>query len=484
MKILFLANTLFDSIGQMYLTAFLKKGGHQCKILIECEHRDFISDILREKPDVAAFSVTTGNHLWAINLGKTLKRMKHGLKVVFGGPHCTFYPQSISHPDVDAICIGEGEIAFLELVNRWQSGEKPTDIANFCFKENGNIYRNDVRNYIENLDVLPFPDREYYTRYKFLHDYPSKPIMAGRGCPYKCTFCFNDGMNRLYKGKGKTVRYRSVRNIIEEIEHLKKNYPLKTVVFMDDTFAMNKPWLEEFLENYKKNNLPPFWCQLRVNLVTEDLVKNLSEAGCRRVSLGIESGNEYIREKILHKGITNEKIIETGNLLRKYKMKFRTYNMFGLPEETLDRAFETVLINQKIKTDYPWAAIAQPFPGTELFTYMQANGMIKGDVDIDKINTSFFKESIVQDKEIGKLVNLQKLFYLVVKFPVLNKTVKTLVHYNWLRFLYEAVFKVTYIINSAGSYNTSIFRTLVHAFKMNKMYNRPKISEEDTKSTL
>ena len=478
MKILFLANTLFDSIGQMYLTSYLKKGGHKCKILIEREHRDFIKDILSEKPDVVAFSITTGNHLWAINLSKTLKKIKKELKVVLGGPHCTFYPQAINHQDVDVICIGEGEIAMLELVNKWEQGINVTDIANFHFKENGKIYKNEVRNYIEDLDVLPFPDREYYGRYKFLHDYPSKPIMAGRGCPYRCTFCFNSGINRLYRGKGKIVRYRSVQNVIEEIEYLQKNYPLKTVVFMDDTFAMNKPWLAEFFENYKKRNFPPFWCQLRVNLVTEDLVKNLSESGCTRVSLGVESGNEHIRENILHKGISNEKIIETGRLLHKHNIKFRTYNMFGLPEETVDRAFETVKLNQKIKTDYPWAAIAQPFPGTELFTYMQNKGLIKGDVDIDKINTSFFKESIIQNKETEKLVNLQKLFYLVVKFPFLTRAVKKFVHFRRLGFLYEFVFKITYIFNTAGSYNMSIFRTAIHAFKMSRMYSKSKISDD------
>lgn len=486
MKVIFLTNTLFDSLGPMYLTAYLKKRGHECKILIECEHRNFIKDIFTEEPDVVAFSITTGNHLWAINLGKTLQKIMPGLKLVFGGPHCTFYPKTINNPCVEVLCRGEGEVAMAELIDRWEQGKNTADVANFWLQENGKIYCNDVRNYITDLDVLPFPDREHYARYKFLRNYPSKPIIAGRGCPYKCSFCFNLKMNELYKGKGKLIRYRSVDNVIEEIEYLQKNYPLKTVVFMDDTFAMNKTWIEGFLEKYRRLNLPSFWCQLRVDLITEDLIKNLSESGCLRVSIGVESGNEYIREKILHKGFTNEKIIQVGRLLHKYNIKFRVYNMVGLPEETIERAFETVKINQCIEADYPWVSIVQPFPGTELFAYMQKKGMIKGSEDIDNITTSFFKDSIVQNNEIYKLVNLQKLFYLVVKFPILTKPIKKLIHYNWLRFLYDCIFKITYIIISAGSYNMSIFRTLILALKMRKMYTsiaKPKKPEIENLET-
>lgn len=197
------------------------------------------------------FPCTTGNHRWCLEASKVIKNNTKVL-TIFGGPHPTFLPETIAEAGVDIICRGEAETAVSELANKLDNRGDITTVSNCWFKHNGKIVKNELRPLVENLDSLPFPDRDiYYRKYPFLNR-SQKGFIAGRGCPFKCSYCFNESMQTLYKNKGRYIRYRSLDNVLEEIKHTYNKYGMRTVYMMDDTFILNTPWVYEFLDRYAK----------------------------------------------------------------------------------------------------------------------------------------------------------------------------------------------------------------------------------------
>ncbi|MDO8446183.1 MAG: radical SAM protein [Deltaproteobacteria bacterium] len=424
-RVAFVQNMAFEYLGVMYISAMLKKHGHKVEMFIVGKNEEkTIEEISSFKPDLVGFPCTTGVHRWALKFAGKMK-LRVPCKVIFGGAHATYFPEVINDPQVDIICRSEGEYAALEIADKIDRGSDISDTLNCWVKVNGLVVKNDQRPLVENLDELPFPDRELYIgKYPYLKR-SQKAFIGGRGCPFDCTFCFNHALIKLYKGKGKVVRYRSVDNLIAEIKEVRDRYGLRTVYMQDDTFILNKKWVAEFAEKYKREVGLPFVCLIRADLADEEMIKKLAEAGCKNVFFGVEAGSEDLRNSLLKKKVTDEEIRSVAALLKKYGMKFRTYNMLGLPGETLEDAFRTVTINAEIGTDYPWCALFHPFPGTELAEYAKEKGLL--DASVDTANPSFFKDSIIKSEHKRELVNLQKLFFYGVKFPRSMPLIKRLI---------------------------------------------------------
>jgi len=179
------------------------------------------------------------------------------------GPHPTFYPDLANESYLDAICVGEGEGAILDLVNALEAGQDITKIKNLIVKRDGEIFKNDLRPLISNLDAIPFPDRTIYEKYSFFRKRKIRHLITARGCPFKCSFCFNKLYNEMYHGKGEELRRRTPRNVIEEIKKLKQETPkLKHIFFLDDTFIITQSWLDQFVEIYRKEVNLPFSCNV------------------------------------------------------------------------------------------------------------------------------------------------------------------------------------------------------------------------------
>ncbi|MBU4501100.1 MAG: radical SAM protein, partial [Nanoarchaeota archaeon] len=295
-----------------------------------------------------------------------------------------------------------------------------TRISNLWVKKNGKIYRNAVRHYIKNLDEIEFPDREIIYKYKKQANNPIKHFIATRGCPYKCTYCFNHQYHDLYKGKGPVVRYRSVDNLIREIKEVIKKYPTKFIYFQDDTIILDKKWIKEFCRKYRKEINLPFHCHIRANLLTEGVARVLSRAKCYSVHIAIEAGNKRIRDEILNRRMTNEDIVNACKLLKKYKIRFMTQNIIGLPTETLKEAIQTLKMNMMCKPTYAWVSIFQPYPGTKLGEFAKKQKLLTEDPA--KIEKNFFDKSILTSKDKEKIEHLQKLFALTVDYPAIYKT--------------------------------------------------------------
>lgn len=438
MKILFLYQYEFiEPLGLMALSAFLKQNGHECDFVDLVFEKDYLKKIQEIHPDIIAYSITTGKHSFYQRLNSELKKNLVFFSV-FGGPHATFFPEFVEEEGVDAICRGEGEYPLLELAEALGSGKDNLQIQNLWIKHDGKVYRNEVRPLIEDLDSLPFPDREIvnkYNHYKKLH---RRMILSGRGCPYRCSYCFNHSFNNLYEGKGNMIRKRGVDNVIKELKEIGEKYAPKRVQFIDDTFILDTQWCLEFCKRYAEEVRIPFIAYTRVNLVTDEIIKNLKRAGCITILYAIESGNDYVRNKVLNRNISEKQIIDAVHIYKKYRLKTYAQNMVGIPDETLDMAFETLRLNARCKPDYAWCSIFQPYPRTDLWTYCNNKGYLTS----EEFNESYYKKSILRIKNKMEIENLHHLFSIIVAFPFLLPLARLLVKLPFSGFYFFFVWQL------------------------------------------
>jgi len=433
MKILFLQdNGFYESIGIMSISAFLKANGHKCNLLIASEEKNLLKKIKSYKPDVVAFSLMTIVHEWALSFAKRLKK-KMNVITLFGGPHCTIYPKTIEEEGVDILCVGEGEYAILKLLDNLEKGKDITKIKNLWVKKGDKIYKNPIQNLIQDFDKFPIPDRSIYWKYEYIKDLPMKRFITGFGCPYNCTFCHNHLFKEIYKGKGKYVRKRSVDSIIKEIRYVKKNSPLKLVHFSDDTFVINRDWLFKFLEAYKKEINLPFTCNIRIDLVDEEIVRRMKKAKCIGVTFGVESGDERLRNIVLKKNLKDEAIIKNSRLFKKYKIKVLTSNIIGIPGETPKSVYKTLELNRKIKVDFTRIHILLAFPKLEITKIAQEQGLLPLDYNIKNYKQQM-REPLIMKKYRSEFKNLCVFFNLMAKYPKLDFIFKRLIKLpnNWL----------------------------------------------------
>jgi len=459
MKIYFLQEIIYEYFGPMYLSAVLKQHGHQVEMIVPDEEKGWMNKI--QDAGLIAFSCMTSSHKWGLKIAKEIKQKYPHLPIIFGGVHPTVFTDMINEAPVDYIALGESDYLFTNFVNRLEKNQDTTNLKGIWAKKDGQIFKNEIEHLEEDLDKLPFPDRElYYSKYKFLRDMPTKRFMTSRGCPFQCAFCFNHVYLKLYQGKGRWLRKRGIDNLIQEIKEVKQKYGLKSVRFSDDTFATNKIWLKEFLIKYQQEINLPFTFLFIAGELNEELIKLAKEANCSSVYFGIESGNEYIRMKILNKPLKDRAILETGYLLRKHKLKFGTYNMVGLPTETLEDAFKTIRLNAKIKVNFPTCSLIQPYPGTKIFEYCVAHNLIEENYTPDDIIT-MYEKSVLKLPDKRQMENLQRFFYLGCKFPSLIPLIKQLIKLPKNPF-FKLIFMASLAHRSINSMNIG----LIDAFKI------------------
>ncbi|MBT3294101.1 MAG: B12-binding domain-containing radical SAM protein [Verrucomicrobia bacterium] len=447
MKILFIAAKMhtIEPYGIMCLSPHLKAAGHSVR-LYEAEDSALVDKVAEYEPQVIAYSVCTGSDRYYIALNRYLKQHLTFVSV-FGGPHPTFFPEMIHEAGVDAICRGEGDHAFTDFCNALESSGYLVPVANFAIKQKGQVERCPPRPLIENLDALPFPDRDlYYTFSPEVSAHRVRSFLAARGCPFKCSYCFNPSMDALYEGTWHSPRIRSVGSLVDEIEGVAKKHATEFVAFRESIFPLKLAWLEEFAREYPARVGVPFYCHLRLDLLNKENVALLAKAGCHSVNVGIETGNEEIRRTLLGRNMTNETMINACRLLRQHGIKILANNMLGLPGGTLENDIETLKLNQRCKPDYALAMLWQPYPGTGLAKYAIANGHYKGDgTDLDFTYYDHSHLEFRSAKEKRRIENLQKLFAPAVALPSLTPLVKLMTHLP-SNPIFKAIFGTMYLI--------------------------------------
>jgi len=428
LKVLFLQQDVFCNYGVMLLSSVLKSKGTDCHIMIEPLEPDFYSSIKKLQPDIICFSIATARLSWMKKVAKEIKSFSNSL-IVVGGSHPTFFPEVINDNSVDAICIGEGEQAFAELVDSIRDGKDFSRIKNLWVKKDGKIFKNGLRNLIEDLDILPFADRELYLKYDFFKQKDFEYFLTARGCPYACTFCFNAKYNKLYANKGSVLRKHSVEYVMEDIKQvLGKRKNTKHLVFLDDTFILGKKtWFDKFFERYEKEVALPYSVTARADLVKEELVKKMSSSGCNSVRMGIESANDFIREKVLKKGITKQQITKAVKLIKSNGMKLQLYNILGSPYETLETALETYEFNKNLNPDYAWCSLMQPYPGTEIAEVAKEQGLLDKNFGLDDLESSYFSDLPLDLEHKKEMISLQRLFQFGNAFHIPKKVMRQLI---------------------------------------------------------
>jgi anaerobic magnesium-protoporphyrin IX monomethyl ester cyclase len=465
-RILFLQSIEYEFLGPMYLSSMVKKYGHDCRLAVGETIDKFTPAIEQFKPDIIGFSIMSGSHLWAINMARQIK-VRYDTLNIFGGPHATFFPEMIEEEGIDLIVRGEGEETLLDVMNCIDTKSPMDAIPNLCIKKkDGTIIRNPLRNLNENLDDYPFPDRQLYDCLKGKIDQSVRCVITSRGCPYHCNFCFQDSLRQLYKGKGKYIRIRKSEKIIEECKSITEHLSTRAIYFRDDVFGVDKKWFYDFLKTYKKEIGLEFMCLVRADVVAADekYASSLAEAGCRMVFWGIESGDERMRNLVLNKQLTDEKIIKAAEYLHKAKIKFLTFNIIGLPGETLDEALSTAKLNIAIKTNYPWCSLYFPLPGTRLTDYAAANGYFDPDYHKEIYNKTFYSGSAIRSPDIQTLENLQRFFQTAVLWPWTFPMIKRLIRMKPNQ-IFKWWFGLIYFYVHVKSENRNFWLTLKFALR-------------------
>jgi anaerobic magnesium-protoporphyrin IX monomethyl ester cyclase len=440
--------------GILLISSMLKQAGHQVSLVVATEE-DPVMAALRLRPDVLGYTVYTGPHTWYLELNRRIRAQLPGAFSIFGGPHPTFFPEMIEREGVDGLCIGEGEYATLDLMNRLERTEKGVQlmdpaIPNWWFRLNGEFVRNPLRPLLtgEELDELPFPDRELlYAAHAQSRHTKIKPFITGRGCPYDCAFCFNKAYSDLYHGQGRRFRRRSPDNVLREMTEVISRYDVRFILFMDDTFILQDGWLKEFMPRYqaeiRRAGRPlPFWCQVRANLVTDEKIALFKDAGCVSVSFGLETGNDHLRNVILNRNMSREEILGAAEILRRHDVAFMTNNMLGLPTGGLKTDFETLELNAQCRPAYANVFLFQPYPKTALGEWAYEQGWMMG--SFDDLSGSVSDNTVIRfssEKEKRQIENLQKLFALGVEFSWLLPVIRRLIRLPPNR-LFWLVYKV------------------------------------------
>ncbi|OGP52161.1 MAG: hypothetical protein A2Y79_12785 [Deltaproteobacteria bacterium RBG_13_43_22] len=396
--------------GLMSISAYLKQKGFSDIHFGYYPEKDYLEkwqeDLKRIRPQLIGIYTTAPQFQF---IQKMVQAVSDPVPfIILGGPHPTIFPQCLDQtPRLNAICLGEGEYPMFELAQALEQGKDYTQIKNLWVMGDGRLIQNPTRPFIQDLDSLPFVDRELSDHQKVIDNWGLSQIriMAGRGCPFNCTFCSNHRIRKLQEGG--YVRFRSADHIIEEIKMLQKRYRFNEILFDDDICWIDRDLVHEFADRYKKEIGLPFMFSGRVEILDRDKLTKLKEAGGTRVGFGVEHGDQTFRHTVLRRNMTNKQILEVSQIAKEVGLQVKTLNMVGLPGETLELHQATIKINQQIKPDVVGVTIFYPMPGTDLYDLCLEKGYFKEESASLGDEDTIFKRSLLrmpqfQPKEIEK----------------------------------------------------------------------------------
>jgi len=427
-----------ESIAIEYLSAFLKKEGHEVSLFFDpllfdnylvknkimntifSHQSSLIDSVVKFNPDITAFSGLTDNYVWCCDIAREIKR-RIKTTVVFGGLHPTAVPHRVLKNNfIDFVIIGEGEEAMVELADCLVSGKKISDIRNLVYRHNSRVIINDPRPPLKDLDGLPFPDKDLFFRqyHNLIND--GYLISSSRGCLYRCSYC---NWNLIEKMYGKYYRWRSPGNVIKELVWAKERYAIKRVQFMDSIFTYNKKWLEEFLPDYKEKVGIPFFCYIYPSpLIDKKLIDMLQDAGCVTMTMGVQTINPKLRKEIYLRTETNEHVKHCIALIKKARIGL-ILGFILFPTQTEQEVINTLKFCYENKPDFAVGQWLMYFPGAEVINISKRLSILN-DNDIEDIEEGrdkfpYFKKQY-PIKNISKIANLFLFSGIIPSFMMKN----------------------------------------------------------------
>ncbi len=357
--------------SQKRINEALNTTGHYVWKEIEQKVREF-------RPDVVGITTMTSKFPMAIRVAEIAKSLDPRIKVVIGGHHSSIFGQKLVHnKHIDFAVIGEGEMTMLELVNR-MCDQKPdySRVNGLVYKEGTRVIMNEPRQLLPNLDILPIADRDLMLNEGFVTE---NNIMTSRGCPFNCSYC---GAQVIWKRK---VRRRSVQNVIQEIEYLFKRGPSRSVNFWDDSFTSDRTYTKEMTDALKKFDGLRFSCITRLDLVEQESLVQLKEAGCSMILFGIESGNNDIL-KLIDKKMTRELIKRKTGMVDAAGIPWLGFFIMGYPGETRENILQTLAFMKELNPSYAEINIFNPLPGTKIWNDLEQQGKVSSDMDFSRFS--------------------------------------------------------------------------------------------------
>ncbi|MBM3255169.1 MAG: radical SAM protein [Candidatus Omnitrophica bacterium] len=376
---------IYQPLGLAYIAAVLERAGYEVRVVdskVEnLSNSEIIRRILEFRPFIVGLTSSTPDFSSARSLAGQIKASGDYI-ILIGGRHVSALPEeTMQEGCFDYGIIGEGENTVVELAQAISTGnlQQLPQIKGIVFRDGSKILCTPPREYIQDLDTLPFPARHLFpplSKYTYLY-YKSLPlatIITSRGCPYQCTFC-----DRAVFGN--RVRMRSINNILDEIEMLVKDYGVRSINIPDDLFTLPSERLEEFCRQLLSRKLKISWsCFSRVDSVTPQILKIMKQAGCWMIGYGIESGNEKSLEAI-KKDAGIEKAKKALEATRRVGIRSLGFFILGLPGEEEEDVLNTLTFANKLPLDRVVFFMTQPFPGSEMYRMLLSQGRLNRGVD-------------------------------------------------------------------------------------------------------
>jgi len=407
----FLVQDHLENYAIMSLAAYLGPSGHSIRLVPL--HKKELQRLAAQQPPLVAVSALTPGFSKFLKTITWLRRASPRTTFLVGGQHATFAPEIIDLPGIDLICRGEGEEALHAVVTK--KPEDWADIPNILVAGEATRARPPL-SMIEELDSLPFPERSLHASWyrrtgRFM-------LMATRGCQHGCRFCANGRLPSVY---GRTIprrRTRSPENVLAEITLLEKQWKVRRYDFVDATLNQDRDWFLAFLDGYARGSNTPFSCDVRIDSVGEVEVAALVRAGCRLVKIGLEVGDETFRREQLGKHLPDRAIEEGCTRLRRAKIPYLLYCMYGFPGETYAVTRSTVTFAARLAPDFSSHFLFLPLPGLALTDHAQGSGLLPGDFRERALQGNYSGlRSILEQEGMGRICNLHKFSALLTHHP-------------------------------------------------------------------
>ncbi|HDY68935.1 MAG TPA: B12-binding domain-containing radical SAM protein [Candidatus Scalindua sp.] len=376
---------MYPPLGILYLASYIRKYLKDIEIKVIDGYQESYNTLLRNvkkvDPDVLGVSFTTQASTGAYKIINEIKKDNKSIKIICGGAHTTALPEEVlKKSETDMIVMGEGEVTFLEILKSVKDKDQNRSILGTALWEDGRIKINPYRPLIRDLDTIPFPARDLLDIKKYPGYYYKKrrrdtSLISSRGCPFNCLFCSNP----VWKHQKPWFRLRSPQNVVDEMEHIIKEFGVTEFFDETDEFNANRKWAEEVCDEITKRGMDISWkVQMRADNMDDQLAEKMAKAGCWLGLFGIESGNDETLKGI-NKKLTISKVKQSLGILKRHGIKaYALFMAFNAWEEngrlkfenktdtlnTLDFAKE--LIKEK-KIDLMSWSLTTPYPGSKLF---------------------------------------------------------------------------------------------------------------------
>jgi len=416
----------YPPLGLLYLASNAKKHNPDLNIRIidaiadSLTMEDIAGEVEEFRPDVVGLSVYSFTVPDSVLVAATVKRVAPKCKVIFGGFHPGIYPEETlkCSPNIDITVSGEAEESFPLVLDRLLNNLPPLDIAGVsCKLPDGTLNIDRGMPFIQDLDSLAFPDRRMvsYKKHSCIlgSNRLSTNILATRGCPYKCQYCYVNI---------KKYRIRSVDNLMAEI-HDCLSLGIDEFFFVDDLFNIHRKHVIAFSDRIIQEGLDIQWnFRGRVNQIDEEVLEKAKQAGCTRIHYGVESGNQEILKKV-SKGTDLKVIRKAVSLTHKAGIEVSSNIMLGLPGESAKETEQTIQLALELDTDYLQAAVFTPYPSTPLYEEGRKNGLLPNDYwrefalkPDENFKPMIWEEFYTQEQIFDKLRSLYRRFYFRPRF--------------------------------------------------------------------